>query len=100
MSAVVGQESLGVSREFEEVVLLRGPVDGMAALIPAVSHLSLRHEDFFVLAVPPGMLAEVDVVGVVLLDAADHLQHSDPMPRLGGPDEIVVTDIQLLPQWD
>ena len=70
----------------------------MAAVILSIADLILRDERLFVLAVPAGVLAKVDVVGDALLDAPDHLQHPDAMPRLGGADEIVVGDVQFLPQ--
>jgi hypothetical protein len=44
------------------------------------------------------MLAEVDVVRVALLDPADELQNAEAMSRLRGADEVVVADVQLLPE--
>ncbi len=70
----------------------------MAALVLAVADLVLRDERLFALAVPAGVLAEVDVAGILLLDALDQLVHPDPMAPFGGADEVVVADVELLPE--
>ena len=92
------EERLRVARKLEEKILLRRPLDRMSAFVFAVADLILGNERLFVLAIPAGVLAEVDVVGESLLDAANQLEHADAMSRLGRANEIVVRDIELLPQ--
>src|SRR4051812_42436392 len=66
----------------------------MAVLIASVLHLVLGDERFLVLAVPAGVLAEVNVVRQLLLNSPYQFEHSDAMARLGRADEIVVAQIQ------
>src|SRR5207248_7233526 len=96
--AVVIEEFLRVRGELEEVVLLGRPLDRMSALVFAVLDLVLGDERLFALAVPAGVLAEVDVARLAFLDAPNELENTDAMPRLSGTNEIVVADVELRPQ--
>src|SRR5207302_1060901 len=95
--AVVLEQRLGVAAQFEEEIALGGHLDGMSAFVFAVAYLILGDERLLALAVPAGVLAEVNVVRNPLLNAADQLQHAEAVALLGGADEIVVADVELAP---
>src|SRR5258708_22840072 len=92
------EQRFGVAREPEEVVLLGRPLHLVAFLVDAILHLVLGDERLLVLAIPAGMLAEVDVVGRTLLDTPDQLEDTEPMAALGGSDEGAIADVELLPE--
>src|SRR5258708_22139933 len=92
------EQRFGVAREPEEVVLLGRPLHLVAFLVDAILHLVLGDERLLVLAIPAGMLAEVDVVGCTLLYTPDQLEDTAPMAALGGSDELVIVDVDLLPE--
>jgi len=51
----------------------------MSVFIFLVAHLSFGNKGLFVLAVPAGVLAEVDVVWIAFLNALDQLEHANAM---------------------
>src|SRR6185312_16789865 len=95
---VPGQQLVGVGGEAEEVVLLLHALDGRQ-VDPA--QLAVALGDDVVLAL--GLLAPDAVHAVVLglvdvvSQAVPHLGDGGPVPRLRGPDEVVVGDPDLLP---
>ncbi len=98
MLLVVLEQRRRVLRETEEDVLLRLPdagraVDGTPLL---VVELLLRVEGLAAGAVPPLVLRGVEVAG--LLDAGDERLHARSVPVLGRADEVVVGDLELLPE--
>ena len=94
---VVLEQRLGEARELEKEIALGGHLDGVAAFVLAVADLIVGDERFLALAVPAGVLAEVDVIGYPLLNAADQFQDAEAVALLGGADEIVVADVELAP---
>src|SRR5262249_60956416 len=78
-----------VLRHPEEVVLLLDERErGLMIGTLAVHDLLLRVEPLAAVAVPAAVLAEVDLARVV--KTLQDLLHDLLVPRLGGPDEIVV----------
>ncbi len=93
----IEQQAL-IARQPKKIVLLARSFERMSIGAARVGDFLFREVRLVVWAIPPGEFAEVDVVGVALEHAANDLVHSDPMPRLGGADEIVVADVQLFPE--
>ena len=95
---VVLEERRRVLREAEEDVLLRLPQARRAVdRAPLLRvELLLRVEGLAAGAVPPLVLRGVEVAG--LLDAGDDRLDPRPVPALGRADEVVVGDLELLPE--
>ena len=80
-------------RQLEEVALFRDALDLAAAnLTASVDQLSIGHEDLVDGAVPPFVLALVDVPAIA--DPPPQRLRGRIVPRFGRPDEIVVGNIQ------
>jgi hypothetical protein len=94
--AVVLQQPVGVLGDAEEVVLLpdgvdRGPVDRAAAVDQLLGAVELLAGH----AVQALVAVQVDVALVV--QPLPQVLHRDHVALLGGPDEVVVGDVQLRP---
>jgi len=95
--AVPLEQRFLVGREPEEVAALGEPLDRAAALeVVAVLDLRVRNERLVGRKVPALVLPLVYITGVG--DAADDLGHRILVAGFGGADEVVVRDLEGLPQ--
>ncbi len=98
VALVVLQEPVGVGGETEEVVLLPELLDRPVVdrAVP-VDQVVLGVEELARDAVQALVGPQVDVVPAVVVDGLEELDHRRHVPGLGGPDVVVVGDVQAVP---
>ena len=94
-AAKCASSAVAIRRQPEEVVLLSDPLDGAVQRTFAVDEILLLFERLAADAVPALVGPFVDVAGGG--DPPDQLLHRHPMPRLRRPDEVVVGDVERVP---
>ena len=94
------QQRVPVAAQPEEVVALLGPHQLERRMLDAVAVLDLRRllELLAAGAIQALVVTHVEIVGIPLLDPSEQLGHRLAVARLGGPDPVVVADLEPAPE--